>query len=144
MKKPIYNKAGMRIINFESEHKTFNKYIVSIGHGNVWGGGQYSNYIRPYSKLECNGRTNAPGHLRQFDLQHYKLSWNVRSWLDKNKEVYIILYEFYHYSKGKKRIHGHVIEEVKTGKFHAFKTPYASYKSDSVLYEAIKFLNKAA
>ena len=134
----------MRIVNFDSQHKTFNKYIVSISHGNVIGGGQYSSFIRPYSETKCNGFTNDKGHLRSFDIKNFDLSWPVKSWLEKNKEVYIILYQFYHVKNGNRIIHGHVIEEVKSGKFHTFKTPYASWKSETVLEEAIKFLDKAA
>ena len=39
--------------------------------GNVSGGGQCSSYIRGKMELECNGRVNDPGHLRDFDLEPY-------------------------------------------------------------------------
>jgi hypothetical protein len=142
MKEKKWNKTGMRMINFESEHKTFNHYIVSVCHGNVIGGGQYSSFIRPHSETECNGRENPPGHLRSFDLKLFHLSYSVKKWLESNPEKYIILYEFYHFSHGKKMIHGHVIQSVQDpSEFHTFRNPYTTWKSQTVLVEAINFLN---
>ena len=141
MKEKIWNKSEMRMINFESEHKTFNKYIVSISHGNVIGGGQYSSFIRPYSETKCNNQTFEKGHLRQFDLKHFKLSYALNKWLDENKEKYFILYEFYHYRKDKKILHGHIIQGIKNPcKMQTWKNPYMGWKSQSVLDEAKNFL----
>jgi hypothetical protein len=142
MKDKKWNRTGMRMINFESEHRTFNKYIVSVLHGNVIGGGQYSSFIRPYSELECNGRINEPGHLRAFDLKHFNLTYRLKEWLEANKDQYIILYEFYHWKNGKRTLHGHVIQDVKDPSvFKTFKNPYVTWKSQTVLVEAINFLN---
>lgn len=40
--------------------------------GNVWSGLQYSNFIRSEHETECNGFTNPPGKLRDFDLKPYR------------------------------------------------------------------------
>jgi hypothetical protein len=55
-------------MHFESPHKTFNRQTKLISTGNVIGNTQLSNYIRPYREIECNGFTNPPGHLQNYDL----------------------------------------------------------------------------
>ena len=63
--------------------------------GSVTGNGQFSNYVRGKMDLECNGQTNDPGHLRDFDLKPFRgnrlLPNNVRDkvleWTDGDKDV---------------------------------------------------------
>jgi hypothetical protein len=141
MKEKIWNKSGMKMINFESANKTFNKYIVSVSHGNVIGGGQYSSFIRPYSAIKCNNQTFDKGHLRQFDLKHFSLSYDLKKWIEERKELNFILYEFYHYRKGKRIIHGHIVQDVKNPfEMQTWKNPFMPYKSQTVLNEAKNFL----
>jgi hypothetical protein len=142
MKEKLWNQAGSRMTNFESDHKTFNGYIVSVTRGNVIGGGQYSSFVRRESDTKCNGFDFEPGALRRADLKHFNISLALRSYLDNNPDKYIILYEFYHYSHGKKTTHGHVVQSVdRPGEFQLFRNPYTTWKSYSVLQEAVKFLN---
>lgn len=144
MKEEIWNKRGTRIINFESAHKTFNKYIVSVFRGQCIGGGQFSLCIRPYSEKECNGHKFPEGHLRRFDLKNFSHYLNNRliNFLDENKEVRVVLYEFYHYSKGKRVLHGHIVQNANDlSDIKIFPYPFTTYKSESVLREAANFLN---
>jgi len=111
MLKPVWRKDGMKqIIN--TGHKTFDRQLVCASTGNVIGGGQYSNYIRPYTETECNGFTRPPGHLQNFDLQHFSLSDRLRSLVKKyTQDKSRILYKFYHYNGDTEITHGYVLTE---------------------------------
>jgi hypothetical protein len=56
-----------------SGHSTFDRQVdaACIMAGNVISDVQTSTYIRPRQQLECNGFTNAPGHLQEFDLKTF-------------------------------------------------------------------------
>jgi hypothetical protein len=142
MKQIKWNRTGMRMTNFESRHKTFNRYIDCVSTGNVIGRGQFSSYVRPHSETECNGFEFPPGHLRAHDLQGFHLTPPVTKWLKQFSETQVILYEFYHYASNDKPIvHGHIIQNSKNPrKLHLFTNPLATQKSASVLEEAARFL----
>jgi hypothetical protein len=90
----------------ETGHGEFDRQCTAVMTGNVIGGGQYSNHVRPRLETECNGRENQPGHLRDFDLQHFELPAHVRkAVVDATESECAILYRFSHYSYKK---HEHV------------------------------------
>jgi hypothetical protein len=60
----------------DTGHKAFdrqaNATVVTVG--NVMSDVQFSSYVRPADELECNGFTNEPGHLQNFDIQQFRRS----------------------------------------------------------------------
>jgi hypothetical protein len=75
--------------------------------GNVSAPGQFSQFVRGRLDLECNGRVNAPGHLRDFDLRPFKEHpWmfpnevrdSVMAWTDGQRDVCLYAF-FFRYRK---------------------------------------------
>ena len=99
-----WNKSGSRMI-LDTKLKTFNTQTDLITIGNVIADTQYSNYIRPYNEIECNGRTQPKGELRDYDLQFFTLNENVRNYVLKHTENERgILYQFHFYNARKEKI----------------------------------------
>lgn len=131
---------------FESEHKTFNRQADLISTGNVWGGVQTSGFVRPYNQTECNGFTNPPGKLRDFDLSLWRnMPSHVRAYVIKQtRDRSVILYEFHHKTRirwgGVRWVtHGWVVTTVDYKLLRSFVTG-PTYKSYSVIREAIKYI----
>jgi hypothetical protein len=143
MEKTIWRKDGMKqIIN--TGHKEFDRQFVCASTGNVIGGGQYSNYIRPYTETECNGFINPPGHLQEFDLKHFdNLYYDIREYVKKyTHDKSAILYEFYHWNGERRIVHGFVLT---TGYDDGYKlinywTVGPTYKSYMVLEGVIPYI----
>lgn len=99
-----WNKSGSRMI-LDTKLKTFNTQTDLITIGNVIADTQYSNYIRPYNEMECNGRTQPKGELRDYDLQFFTLNEKVRNYVLKHTENENgILYQFHFYNARKEKI----------------------------------------
>lgn len=99
-----WNKSGSRMI-LDTKLKTFNTQTDLITIGNVIADTQYSNYIRPYNEMECNGRTLQKGELRDYDLQFFALNEKVRNYVLKHTENERgILYQFHFYNARKEKI----------------------------------------
>ena len=86
----------------ETGHKGFDSQCVAIGPGNVISSCYYGNYIRPWSEtINPVGTVVAPGHLWQFDMQHYtNLPEKVRKGIRHHGDLTqrsVIFYEFWHY-----------------------------------------------
>ncbi len=129
---------------FESLCKTFNKQCDYISTGNVIGTVQLSFFVRPYNEVECNGFTNPPGHLRDFDLKVWRNRRTPHVVLDCVKELTndgkkIILYCFRHWNNGEEVVHGYVITDDKHNLLKQFVTG-RTYKSYSVIEEATKYI----
>lgn len=130
-------------MKFESECKTFNKQCDLITTGNVWGGVQFSQYIRPTNETECNGATFPPGQLRDYDLRPFGLHQfprvleAVMEYADAGRPV--ILYKFRHFNGERETVHGFVITDTN---YHLLKKFYTgpTYKSISVIDEAVKYI----
>lgn len=130
-------------MKFESESKTFNKQCDLITTGNVWGGVQFSQYIRPTNEVECNGATFPSGHLRDYDLKPFNLGRfpyvlkAVKEYADAGKQV--ILYKFRHFNGERETVHGFVITDTN---YYLLKKFYTgpTYKSISVIDEAVKYI----
>ena len=130
-----WNKSGSRMI-LNTKLKIFNNQTSLITAGNVIADTQYSNYIRPYNKIECNGVINEKGHLRNYDLQYFDLTENVKNYiLKKTENNGLMLYEFFFYNSRKERIVvGWIVEQNK--QFDMFvNCPYWYVRYDK--YESV-------
>lgn len=60
----------------DTGHRAFDRQAnrTYVGVGNVASDVQFSSYVRSRDELECNGRVNAPGHLQDFDINHFRNS----------------------------------------------------------------------
>ncbi len=129
-------------MRFESEHKTFNRQVGAISTGNVVGSVQYSNFIRGYNETECNGFTNPPGHLQNYDLTKniVSLPSSIREAVRKlTHDRGGIIYNFHH------RIGYRPIDDgfvLTTKDCTLIKVWYVnnSRKSKSAVNEAIKYI----
>ena len=130
-----WNKRGSRII-IDSGYKTFDKYIIAISVGNV--GGQFSNYIRAYNNVECNGATYEKGHLRDYDLSiFHNLDNNVKEFVKSiTNDKSCILYEFYTYTKGKRNKVGYIVEQD-NGTYSIFNNSYYAWEKKQKCLEFI-------
>lgn len=100
-------------MHFESPHKTFNRQCRLITAGNQIGDVVYSNYVRPYGETECNGFTNPPGHLQNWDLTKNivakTLPHHIREEIRQlTHDDGGIIYNFHHWSGG---YHGRRIDD---------------------------------
>lgn len=127
---------------FDSLHKTFNRTVGCISKGNVIGGNQYSAYVRPYNRTECNGFENAPGHLQEYDLGWIlkDLPCYVKDYIRREgKTKMLIGYVLFHWNRGRKVFHGYVVttyENKLMRKWYARNTA----KTMSVVDEAVKYI----
>jgi len=109
-------------MHIETGCKTFDQQTVLVTTGNVIAPTQHSGFIRAWNETQCNGMTFAPGHLQQFDLENWeRLPRYVRGFIqavavDKS----VILYEFGHFSKGKRLIDGYVVTDRDHRLLHKF------------------------
>lgn len=114
MKKIIWRTGNRQKI--ETGCTVFDRQCDGLMTGNVWGGVQFSNYIRAYAETECNGFENPPGHLRKFDLDYFKsLPSHIREAVEKEtRTVKGILYEYRHHTSDGcgghiKHLHGWIL-----------------------------------
>lgn len=133
-------------MKFESLHKTFNKQVTMITTGNHMGNTVRSFFIRPFNRLECNGRVNEPGHLQEYDLNNFQDKYypsdlrGVKDFIRREgKAKTLILYVFFHYNGEKKITHGAIITD---GEHNHIKTCFFIFnrKSMSVIEEARKYV----
>ena len=102
-----WRKDGMKQI-LDSPHKTWNKQAIALMTGNVIDNGYTSWYIRPWNQTECNGYTNEPGHLQNFDLNTFKNLPNYVREYFRSAPMPIILMEVFTYNKRQKMVHGYI------------------------------------
>jgi len=102
----------------DSPHKTWNKQTIALMTGNVWDNGYFSNYIRSWNKLECNGIKNEPGHLQNFDLRPFgNIPLIIRNFFKFEVFENLVLMEIKTYYNRKTRwendrqkvIHGYIV-----------------------------------
>lgn len=131
-------------------HSTFDRQCDGMTTGNVIGNTQFSFYIRHASQLECNGYTTVPGHLRDYDLEHFKdLPRHVRdAVLSYTTDITAILYEIRHWVGSKRQdtrrkiVHGYILTLGYDGGYqliHRFFTRHTE-KSYAILRECILYL----
>lgn len=135
-------------MHFDSPHKTFNKQCTLISTGNQIGNVVYSNYIRPYGETECNGFTNPPGHLQDWDLTKnivVKLPYNIREQVrNLTHDNGGIIYDFHHWNGGmgsfsKKIVDGFVLT---TKDYKLIKVWYVNrdWRARAAVDEAVKYI----
>ncbi len=112
-----WSKDRMKMI-INSDFKTFNKQTNCISKGNVIANTQYSGYIRPYTEIECNGKINEKGFLRDYDLQFFGedcKNWsNIKDYVKSiTTEKGCMLYEFSYYSSSNHNriVFGYIVEQ---------------------------------
>lgn len=103
-----WSKNGMKMI-INSDFKEFNNQTNYISSGNIIANTMYGCYIRPYNEIECNGIKFEKGHLFNYDLQYFNISYDLKEYIKSlNKQV--VLYEIFIHRNGKKDIIGWLIE----------------------------------
>lgn len=129
-----WNKIGSRML-LNTDLKTFNKQTTLITDGNVISNTQYSNYIRPYNEIKCNGHINDRGELRNYDLQYFTLNPEIKDYVLKNTEnIGGYLYQFHFYNERKEKVVvGWIFEQAGSYKIfincHEFFSRYKKYES---------------
>lgn len=130
---------------FDSAHKAFNKTADCISIGNVIGDVQLSSYVRPYNELACNGFTNEPGHLQEFDLDGIvsKLPFHVKQSIrNKCKDEGCWAYHFF-YWKGDKRMDiGYAMTHHDHGRWFEWDVYPSHWKKRNALRECMKYVTK--
>lgn len=138
-----YTADNMKMI-FNSGNKTYDNFIVSLGHyGGQIGGGVNAHPIRPYH-LTTNvlGERVRPGHLQSRDLKQFpNLGPNrVAKVMQHTNDEIAVLYEFYHY-RGHHRVgHGYLLMRNGTVLERFDIIPFRK-TSAIVLDEAVKYLS---
>ncbi len=144
MKKVTWDNPNRQ--HFESPHKTFNRQTQCISTGNVIANTQYSNYVRPHSETECNGFTNDPGHLQNWDLTKNIVADTLTCWLREEirkltHDIGGIIYNFHHWN-GDKRIDDGFVLTSKHDKYKLIKVWYINpdLRAQAAVDEAVKYI----
>lgn len=142
MKEKVWDNPNK--MHFDSPLKTFNKQCTLITTGNQLGNVVYSNYVRPFSKVECNGFINEPGHLQNYDITENiignTLSHNIRevirglTYTDGG-----IVYNFHHFN-GSKRIDDGIVLTTKDYKLIQVWYINRNWKARAAVDEAVKYI----
>ena len=130
---------------FNSPHKAFNRQVQAISTGNVIANTQYSNYIRPYNEVECNGHINEPGHLQTYDLTKMctRLSGHILEQVRRlTHDNGGIIYDFHHWYGERQVKDGYVLT---TRDHQLVKTWYVNpnWKAREAVNEAIKYITRS-
>ena len=128
MKEKVWDNPNK--MHFDSPHITFNKQCKLITTGNQIGNVIYSNCVRPFNEVECNGFTNPPGYLQNYDIEE------VRKLTHGNGGI---VYNFHHWS-GSKRIDDGII--LTTKDYELVKVWYINqnWKARAAVDEAVKYI----
>lgn len=136
-------------MKLNSGHVAFDEQVKCVSTGNVWGGGQFSNYIRAFNQIECNGKTDyAEGHLQAFDLKPYQRpqsvtpapSYVIEYVKEAARNQSVILYQFYHVIQGRKRVHGYIVTDTRYQFLRSFVTA-RHYKSENVILAVTPYVS---
>lgn len=131
-------------MEFISAHKTFNRQVNYISTGNVVANTQYSNHVRAYGEIECNGFTNPPGHLQNWDLTKnivvmpYYIREEVRKLTHENGGI---IYNFHHWNRDKRIDDGFVLT-TQHDDYKLIKVWYvnSNWRAKAAVDEAIKYI----
>ncbi len=137
----------MSHIPFITGHRTFDRQSEEcLMSGNVIANTQLSFYVRPVHETECNGFTNKPGELFNFDIQQFGRDMDqdvVRFVRGLNRQV--IVYQVRHWvgshraATRRKIVHGYIVTETDGRKIRAFERR-GGFKSQEIIYRAAKHL----
>lgn len=144
MKKHVWDNDNK--MHFESPHKTFNRQCTLITTGNHIGNVVYSNYIRSYHKTECNGFTNAPGHLQNWDLTKNIVANVLPDYIrDQVRQLTHdeggIIYNFHHWN-GERRIDDGFVLTTRDENYQLIKVWHVNtnWRARAAVDEAIKYV----
>lgn len=139
--------SGMTL---SSAHATFNKQADLIMVGNVYSNVQSSTFIRARQQLECNGFTNKPGHLQNWDLENFAKPGEMTpvleyirrdAFFDTNEAI---AYRFFHVDGKIRHLHGVIVTDAQHKVLRVFDRAELggrhSYKSNSVLDCCLQFV----
>lgn len=132
-------------MRFESAFKTFNQQTNVITPGNCIANTQFSNYIRPWNKVDNYGYIGKPGQFLEFDLQYFhEVPLNIRRILfDRERHESYCLYEFFIHRKGHREIIGHVLTDY-AGAYITHHVNYyygqSYWKREDALQECMKYI----
>ena len=133
-------------MRFESPHKTFNRQCKLIVVGNQIGDVVYSNYVRAYSEIECNGFMNPPGHLQNWDLVSNIVSnilpGDIREEVrELTREAGGIIYNFHHWNRDTRIDDGFVLT---TRNHKLIKVWYSTnnWRARGAVDEAVKYITE--
>lgn len=88
--------------------KEIEKNLKYIMRGNVISGNQYSTYIRPKNRIECNGEKFPVDHLRRYDLLMINLPYHVEKYIKSiTDDESCIAYKF----RTKNTTIGYIVEQ---------------------------------
>lgn len=141
MKKAVFSKNGMKML-INTGFKTFDKQTNLITTGNVYASTQFSSYIRPWSKTECNGMDFPCGELLKYDLKPfspYTIPIPImRELYDETRTESLILYMFFIHRQGIKPL-GWVLTD-KNHKMKSWFVDYWTWKREAAMKEIIKYI----
>lgn len=132
----------------ESGHKGFDRQTNMVGTGNIIASTQLSSHVRGRLCTECNGFTQEPGHLRDFDLRpwldnrslHRHVQKFVLAETEKLGDHGVWLYQFHHQAgDGNRVIHGYVVTDYEHNLLRTFVTGPTS-KSGLVVEECSMYV----
>lgn len=131
---PIYLVDAVR--RCETEHKKFNKDLDQVSDGNVFADIMRGQYIRSLHEVECNGRTNEPGHLQNFDINSFA-SIQAQRFFRRQKSLCVdemtVGYEFFTLQPKQKMPIAYMLVRVRDRKVLASQVYASSKKYESVL-----------
>lgn len=129
-------------MRFESGFKTFDNQTNLISTGNLVSNTQYSTCVRSRNTVKCGDKIFPKGDLQQFDLDHFEtLPQDVRKFFEQGYTISnnVWLYQFRHFSRGKKIVDGFVITDYSFAKI--LKVWYRNwFKSYYAVQEAMKYI----
>lgn len=144
MKKVKWVNPNKMFIN--TGHMAFDRQTNIITTGNIYGNTQTSSYIRAFNETRNPvGEYREPGYLQKFDLAPFfdrdpkNMPLVVKVFGEYMKDQDTILYEFHHWNRNVKIIHGYILttadhrflDQIVTG------PTYKSYKVLDVCREYI-------
>ncbi len=129
-------------MKIDTMHKKFNQQTNFIGPGQVVSDTQFSLIVRAWNDTEGYGGTIfEPGHLQNFDLEHFFLPHHVNEAVKRYaKHQAVTVYEFMHYNGDKRITHGYVITDSRDRLLNFFITG-PTMKSGSVIHECIQYVS---
>lgn len=121
-------------------HKAFDRQTSMIGAGNHIGGTILSTHVRPHGETKCGPVSFDPGHLRAYDLNHFRNLPNaLREWFRRNPETHCILYQFFHHHGDHKITHGYAVTHADDHRL-LFRWDTGHGKARNVVNECITYV----
>lgn len=102
----------------QTGHRTFDRQCLSVHTGNVVTDTQFSSFVRHAQNCECNGFEFNHGELQRHDLEPFRrcklVTREAEAYVVSRCEALqesVILYAFFYWVKGKRRMLGNVVTD---------------------------------